>query len=231
MTRKREYYKPPFGTGKDYTWGFMLMFFLPTVALILAMALIIEFGPEQVWLRILSVPLGFALFFGWIVLFGKLMDKNYGKKFRLKIPNADRYVHVTPLTDEAVLDELDRKGAFLFFHEPDEGFKKFTYNLFHDYGLVEPPKELNFYAVSREMFLEHFAYYESKYYRYEEIYVMPYDVIGADNEKFKALRKETIMFCYYADFTELCDGIVSVPDYGIWYRYKDLRRGDRTGSQ
>ena len=225
MPRKKAYYKPPFGTGKESSWFLVLMIILPTIALIGALTLILEFGPGSVWLRILLVPLSIVLFLGWIVFVGKMVDKNYGKKYRLKIPDADRYIHITPLTDGAVLDELDRQGALLFLHAPDEGFKKFTYNLFHDFGLVEPPKELNFYAVTRETFLKHFAYYESKYYRYDVIYVMPYEAVGADKEKFKALLGESIMFVYYSDFTDLCDGKVSEPDYGIWYRYKDSRNG------
>ncbi|MBO4637129.1 MAG: hypothetical protein J5685_08300 [Clostridiales bacterium] len=156
-----------------------------------------------------------------------MADKKYGKKIRLKIKDADRYMHITPLNDADVLDELDRRGALYFFHAPDEGFKKSTYNLFHDFGLVEPPQELNFYAVTREVFLEHFDYFDSKYFRYEVIYVLPYASIKTDKEKFNALRTESFTFVYYADFTDLCDGIVSLPDYGIWYRYKDLRRGNR----
>lgn len=226
MPQKREFYKPPFGTGKDYSWGFMLLFILPTIALILVLTLIFQYGPDSIWLKILLIPLSIFLFFCWIVFFGKMADKHYGKKFRLKIPNADRYIHITPLNDGDVLDELDRKGALLFFHAPDEGFKKYTYNLFHDYGLVDPPKELNFYAITRETFLEHFDYFESKYFRYDVIYVMPYDAVGTDKAKFKELGKGTILFVYYADFTDLCDGIESVPDYGIWYRYKESRRGE-----
>ena len=225
MFKKKEYYKPPLGTGKAYSWGFMLMFILPTIALIMALTFIIEFGPESVGLRILLVPLSVGLFFCWIVLFGKLADKNYGMKYRLKIKDADRYIHILPLNDDSILDKLDSQGAFLFFHDPDNGFKKFTYNLFHDFGLICPPQELKFYSVTREMFLNHFTYFEAQYFRYQTIYVMPYNAIGADKEKFKELRGQSIMFVYFADFTDLCDGIESVPDYGIWYRYKDMREG------
>ena len=221
------HYKPPFGTGKENTWIVVILVIVPTCLLIGALTLITEFGPDPIWLRILLIPVAIFLFLGWLVLVGRIMDKSYGRKYRLKIRDGDRYVHITPLTDPDVIDDLDRNGAVLFFHDPDEGFRNYTYNLFHDSGLFEHPKDLNFYSINQETFLNHFTYYERQYYRYENIYVLPYSELGTDKEGFDALRGNTLLFVYYMDFTDLCDGITSCQDYGIWYRYKEARKSGK----
>ena len=184
---------------------------------------------------IFVIVLAVIILFGWPFLLSRLRIRPFinikprGYRYRLKVPDADKYFTVIRDADGAVIGKAERKGALWFSKEPDAGFFSFTYNLFADNG-SSPSERIRVYEVTKEMFLEQFPYYEEHLFRYSRIWVIPYEDLGFDREGFKALKntgKERELFLFHADLSDLADGLTYERDYGESRRYGDVRKGIR----
>lgn len=202
----------------------MLIIIIPEILLITLMTLVSEYsGQHQILLKLLTLLIGTALSFGWLLMGSFLACKIYRTdKYRLKVTDVDKYIRIIPLTDGDIMDELDRKGALWTTVPPgDDGYKKFIYNFLNDQGLIKD-KVLTLYKIERKDFLDHFTYYEPEHLRPHTMYVIPYEDLGITKEKFTELANKNHLFGYLHDYTDLLDGYQTVYR-GFIYRYKDTR--------
>lgn len=226
--KKREYYEPQWGTGKSHMVLFALFgVAIPLIIPCIAMAFLMDLFTTTVS-RALFAVIGTIVIllcsFVWLVLAGKFWGEHTDKKYRLRVPDADKYVHIKRLSagDGDLMDELDRRGSLFFYHEPDPSFLKYVFNLFKDYDLLKGA-DLTFYEITKEVLYSHFTYFEKDYKAPETMYVLPYDVLNGDAKIFRTLKKDSVLFLYFGDYTDMLDGIVNKPYGYVEYRYKGIR--------
>ena len=224
---KREYYEPTWGIGKPRMWlfaifGVIIPMLLPCVVMGVLIDKFTTTLSRTLFLAV-GIPVIIAAFFVWVVFAGKFWGEHADKKYRLRVTDADKYVHIVSLPGEDMMDELDRRGSLFFYHEPDPQFLKYVYNLFRDHGLLKGT-DLTFYEITKEELFAHFTYFEKDYKAPDVMYVMPYDELNTDKEGFMEIKKKSVLFLYFAYYTDVLDGIVNKPYGYVEYRYKGIRR-------
>ena len=216
---KREYYDVGFLGFDRFSIekrGGLVLFlaglFLPVLILIgIATFLSMSVSVASV-LKVVGLILCVCLSFAWMIGFGFLWQKiEHRRKYPLRIPDADRYVRISPVTGE-----------------PDSGTRKFIYNFFTDFGLRKG-EEITIRSIDRDLFLKHYSYYEEKYYEYTTLYVIPFDELGTDQEGYDKIKgrdpRYTNLFFNFGTFEDVLDGAYNEFDFGIRYRYRNIRKG------
>ena len=238
---KREYYDVGFLGFDRFSIekrGGLVLFlaglFLPVLILIgIATFLSMSVSVASV-LKVVGLILCVCLSFAWMIGFGFLWQKiERRRKYPLRIPDADRYVRISPVTGEEELVKLEKTGGLTLRGEPDSGTRKFIYNFFTDFGLRKG-EEITIRSIDRDLFLKHYRYYEEKYYEYTTLYVVPFDELGTDQEGYDKIKgrdpRYTNLFFNFGTFEDVLDGAYNEFDFGIRYRYRNIRKGLSEGT-
>lgn len=158
------------------------------------------------------------------------LDFSVKYKYRLKIPDAYRYVNIVENPSGEVMNDLYQNGSVYFTQEPDEGYLSYLFNVIRDF-FSQDLESLTVYKITPEDFLSHFTYYEACYYddRFD-LYVLPVSSLGlTDTGAYLEVRNSITNskghegFIHFAIFDDVVEGRRQLYRRSE-YRYKDEAR-------